>query len=109
AEGATPESTGKKSDHFVGEYYVLFEKKFQEEYKAWQKTGVADSIFQERKEGIKEVKEVKNETLAKELFFKNFYKNTYFNEHSTLGKEAREMLMKWEANDPATIDLWKKM
>ncbi|HFA51420.1 MAG TPA: arginine--tRNA ligase [Bacteroidetes bacterium] len=109
AEGATPESTGKKSDHFVGDYYVLFEKKFQEEYKAWQQSDIADAIFQEKKGAIKEVSEIKAEAMAKALFFKNFYKNTYFNEYSILGKEAREMLMKWEAKDPATIALWKKM
>ncbi|MEO1258147.1 MAG: arginine--tRNA ligase [Bacteroidota bacterium] len=109
ADGATPESSNKKSDHFVGDYYVLFEKKFQEEYKAWQNTAVADQVFKENKEKHKEVKEISNETMAKELFFKNFFKNKYFNEFSVLGKEAREMLMKWEANDPETITLWKKM
>lgn len=97
AEGATPESTGKKSDHFVGDYYVLFEKKFQEEYKSWQ-TGDGKYVFQEKaKDGQSE-----------EEFFKA-YKNTYFNEHSLLGKEAREMLMKWEANDPQVKALWEKM
>ncbi len=109
ADGATPESTGIKSDHFVGNYYVMFEQKFQEEYKEWQDTKQADKVFQEKKGQAKEIKDVKNETLAKELFFKNFYKNTYFNEHSALGKEARDMLMKWESNDPATRALWQKM
>ena len=98
AKGATPESTGKKSDHFVGDYYVLFEKKFQEEYKEWQSSEVGHSIFKEKAE----------KDQPEESFFKKF-KNTYFNEHSALGKEAREMLMKWEANDPDTIALWKKM
>lgn len=97
AEGATPESTGKKSDHFVGDYYVLFEKKFQEEYKEWQ-VGEGKSVFTAKaKDGQSE-----------EEFFKA-YKNTYFNEYSILGKEAREMLMKWEANDPQIKALWEKM
>ena len=97
AEGATPESTGMKSDHFVGEYYVLFEKKFKEEYKAWQ-TSAGQSVFKEKAKADQ----------SEDDFFKAF-KNSYFNEHSTLGKEGREMLTKWEANDPATKSLWKKM
>jgi arginyl-tRNA synthetase len=97
-QGATPESAGIKSDHFVGNYYVEFESKFQEEYKAWQSTAPATALLAE--------KNVPEEAIAE--FFKK-YKNTYFNENSTLGKEAREMLQKWEANDEETIALWKKM
>lgn len=32
--GATPQSTGKKGDHFIGDYYVLFDKHYKEEIKA---------------------------------------------------------------------------
>ncbi len=96
--GATPESTGTKSDHFVGDYYVMFEKKFQEEYKAWQQSPQGQAVLVEKRKPEQ----------SDEQFFKDF-KNTYFNEHSALGKEAREMLQAWESNDPATIELWKKM
>jgi arginyl-tRNA synthetase len=41
-------------------------------------------------------------------FFKD-YKNKWANEHSVLGAEVREMLLKWEAHDPETLALWKKM
>jgi arginyl-tRNA synthetase len=97
-KGATPDSSGIKGDHFVGEYYVLFEKKFQEEYKAWQasKKGIA-ILAQHQKEG---------EDAA--AFYKR-YKNDYFNEFSALGIEAKEMLLKWEDGDTETIALWKKM
>ena len=98
AEGATPESVGKKSDHFVGDYYVLFEKKFQEEYKTWRQSEDGQKIYQEKAP----------EGQSTEAFYKAF-KNRYFNEYSILGKEAREMLMKWEANHPEVIALWKKM
>ncbi len=98
ANEATPESTNTKSDHFVGNYYVLFEQKFQEEYRAWQASD--QGIFAYDAEGKKDQNQAE--------FFKS-YKNTYFNNHSQLGKEAREMLMKWEANDPDIISLWKKM
>lgn len=97
-EGQTPESAGMKSDHFVGEWYVRFEKEFSKEYKAWQQTAEALEIFEARKE----------QELTEEEFFKN-YKNQYFNLYSLLGAEAKEMLLKWEAHDPETIQLWKKM
>ena len=48
SEGATPASTGTKPDHFVGEYYVLFEQKFQEEYKAWQESEKGQAVFAEQ-------------------------------------------------------------
>ncbi len=98
ANGATPESAGAKSDHFVGDYYVLFEKKFQEEYTGWQASPDAQALLTEKK---------KPEQTPTE-FFKEF-KNTYFNEYSLLGREAREMLQNWEAGHPATMQLWQKM
>ncbi len=96
--GASPKSTGKKADHFVGEYYVLFEKKFQEEYKAWQTTAVANSLFEEKAK----------KDQSQEAFFKAF-KNTYFNDYSELGREARDMLLDWEAGKKETFTLWQKM
>lgn len=98
ANGATPQNTGVKPDHFVGDYYVLFEKKFQEEYQAWQQTEQARRIYEEKKK----------EGQTPEAFFKE-YKNTYFNEHSELGRQARSMLQRWEAGDEATLALWKQM
>ena len=97
-EGATPESSEMKSDHFVGHYYVLFDRKFREEYKAWQTSEVASKLVEEKRK--------KDQT--KEDFFKA-YKNQYFNEYSQLGKAAKDLLLKWEANDPETKALWKQM
>ena len=97
-EGKTPESTGIKGDHFVGDYYVMFEQKFQAEYKEWQEGSLAKTIFSQRTE--LEVDE--------EAFFKN-YKNDYFNQYSQLGKESKEMLLAWEAGEAKTIALWKQM
>jgi arginyl-tRNA synthetase len=98
ADGATPASMQKKSDHFVGHWYVFFEQKFREEYAAWQSTAAAQAVI--------EAKNTKNE--SPEDYFKAF-KNTYFNEYSDLGKQARAMLLRWEAHDPDTLALWKKM
>ncbi len=97
-EGKTPESEHIKSDHFVGDWYVRFEAEFQKEYKAWQQTETAGIIFSQRKET----------SIGEEEFFKN-YKNHYFNTASSMGREARDMLLKWEANDSETKALWKKM
>lgn len=94
----TPESTGMKGDHFVGKYYVLFEQKFQEEYKGWQQTAEAASIFEGRSQSDS----------GPEAFFKGF-KNEYFNSFSTLGAEARELLRQWEDGDPETMALWNQM
>ncbi len=96
--GETPESSGKKGDHLVGEYYVKFEKVFVEEYEAWQKGEAAGALFDERKD----------KSQSRDDFFKA-YKNKYFNEYSALGEAAREMLIKWENNDEEVKSLWSTM
>lgn len=93
----SPERTGIKSDHFVGDYYVLFEKKFQEEYQIWLDSDQATEIHETKFAGI----ERKD--------FKSKFKNEYFNSISPLGDEIRKMLVLWESNDPETINLWKQM
>jgi arginyl-tRNA synthetase len=97
-EGKTPESTGIKSDRFVGDYYVRFDKELSKKYKIWQETPHAIEIFENR---------TKKE-LDKDAFFKE-YKNTYFNENSKLGVTARQMLLDWEAGKPEIMALWQKM
>ncbi|NJC24881.1 arginine--tRNA ligase [Neolewinella antarctica] len=98
SDGATPASTGSKPDHFVGEYYVLFETKFREEYLAWQQSEEGKTFF----------KKSAKEGLSAEKFFAS-YKPKYFNEYSKLGAEAKEMLLDWEAGDAQVVALWKKM
>lgn len=98
ADGATPESTGQKGDHFVGDYYVKFEQAFREEYAAWQTTEQATAVYEEKKK----------EEQPREAFFKT-YKDTYFNQHSELGRQAKEMLRSWEAGDAETRALWHRM
>ncbi|MFZ1524028.1 MAG: arginine--tRNA ligase, partial [Saprospiraceae bacterium] len=88
-EGKTPETTGIKGDHFVGDYYVLFEKAFVEEYEKFQLTELATVVYEKnKKEGQDNI-----------AFFKD-YKNTYFNTYSELGARAKSMLLAWEAKDP---------
>ena len=96
--GDTPESTATKGDHFVGQYYVKFAKEFSKEYAEWQKSDEAKTVFLEKKK----------DEQTEEVFFKD-YKNQYFNLHSKLGADAKDLLLKWEANDPEVRSLWKKM
>ena len=74
--GATPESTGIKGDHLIGDYYVAFDKHYKEQIKELMEEGMSEE-------------EAKNE--------------------APLIKEAREMLVKWENNDPEVRALWRKM
>ncbi len=97
-EGKTPQSTDTKGDHFVGKYYVMFEGVFKTEYKNWQVSDVGQSVFAAKKKAEQ----------SEEDFFST-YKNTYFNEYSALGKQAREMLLAWEAGDEKTVALWQQM
>ncbi len=96
--GETPESTGIKGDHFVGNFYVLFDQKLSEEYKAWQNSEEGKSVFSDKGRDNEEAEE----------FYKG-YKNDYFNEYSLLGKEARELLLRWEDGEKEAKDVWEMM
>ena len=74
--GETPESSGKKGDHLIGDYYVAFDKHYREE--------------------------------VKELVAKGMDEETAKQE-APLIKEAHDMLVKWENNDPEVRALWRKM
>ena len=74
--GETPETSGKKGDHLIGDYYVAFDKHYREEVKELVAKGM-------------------DEEQAKQ--------------EAPLIKEAHEMLVKWEQNDPEVRALWRKM
>ena len=82
--GETPETSGKKGDHLIGDYYVAFDKHFREEVKTLKAQFVAEGMTDEAAE-----EKAKAE--------------------SPLMKEAHEMLVKWENNDPEVRALWTKM
>lgn len=75
-DGITPEKAGKKGDHLIGDFYVLFDKHYKDELKALKESGLSDEEAEKQ---------------------------------STLMQEAREMLRKWEQNDPEIRGLWKTM
>ncbi|MBQ7687506.1 MAG: arginine--tRNA ligase [Bacteroidaceae bacterium] len=74
--GETPETSGKKGDHLIGDYYVAFDQHYRQEVKELVAQGM-------------------DEEQAKQ--------------EAPLIKEAHEMLVKWEQNDPEVRALWKKM
>ena len=96
--GETPDSSNTKGDHLVGKYYVEFERLFQEEYKGWQSSDKGQEVYSSEQK----------ENEEGDAFFKR-YKNQYFNNYSSIGGQAKEMLLKWEAGDEETVGLWKKM
>lgn len=82
--GETPETSGKKGDHLIGDYYVAFDKHYREEVKDLEAKFKAEGMTDEEAE-----KKAKDE--------------------APLIKEAHDMLVKWEANDPEVRALWEKM
>ena len=82
--GETPESSGKKGDHLIGDYYVAFDKHYREEVAEFKAKYVAEGMDEEAA-----TEKAKAE--------------------APLIKEAHEMLVKWENNDPEVRALWKKM
>ena len=82
--GETPKSSGKKGDHLIGDYYVAFDKHYREEVKELTAQFVASGLPAEQAE-----EKAKQE--------------------APLIKEAHEMLVKWENNDPEVRALWEKM
>ena len=102
---ATKDWEGLKGDHIVGNYYVLFEKMFQQEYQAFLDSAAGIKLYQAWSPPHQVVKT----DPRKDSEFMDAHKSYYFNNLSALGKEAIEMLVKWESNDPETRDLWNLM
>ena len=82
--GETPETSGKKGDHLIGDYYVAFDKHYKAECEELKAQYTAEGLNDEDAE-----KKAKEE--------------------APLIKEAHEMLVKWENNDPDVRALWTKM
>ncbi len=82
--GETPESSGKKGDHLIGDYYVAFDKHYREECAQLKAEYIAQGMDEEKAE-----EKAKAE--------------------APLIKEAHEMLVKWEQGDPEVRALWQRM
>ena len=83
-DGETPESSGKKGDHLIGDYYVAFDKHYREEVKEIKERLMAEGVDEETA-----TTRAKNE--------------------APLIVEAHDMLVKWEQNDPEVRALWRRM
>ncbi|HSU49746.1 MAG TPA: arginine--tRNA ligase [Segetibacter sp.] len=116
ANGATPESTGKKGDHLVGDYYVRFE----EDLKA-EALNVYDQLEGRELHGFTKEEETKimalvdalehaERTQNKEKYaeIKNEL-NEFARNNTPIMKEAKQMLLKWEQGDEEVLALWRKM
>ena len=82
--GETPETSGKKGDHLIGDYYVAFDKHYREEVKELQARYMAEGLNEEEAKAKAE-------------------------QEAPLIKEAHEMLVKWEQGDAEVRALWEKM
>ena len=82
--GETPESSGKKGDHLVGDYYVKFDAHYRAEVEELTNKYVADGM---------DTDSAKEKAKAE----------------APLIKEAHDMLVKWEHGDPEVRALWEKM
>lgn len=82
--GETPETSGKKGDHLVGDYYVAFDQHYRAEVAELKAQLIAQGVGEEEAE-----------TRAKA--------------EAPLMVEAREMLRKWEQGDEEVRGLWRKM
>ena len=82
--GETPETSGKKGDHLVGDYYVSFDRHYKAEVKELMTEFAAQGMSEDEAKAKAEAA-------------------------SPLMQEAREMLVKWEAGDPEIRGLWEMM
>ena len=82
--GETPETSGKKGDHLVGDYYVSFDKHYKAEVKELMAQFTAQGMSDDEAKAKAEAE-------------------------SPLMQEARDMLVKWEAGDPEVRGLWEMM
>jgi arginyl-tRNA synthetase len=115
--GETPENTAdlkcRKGDHLVGKYYVTFDKVLKEQTKPFLDK-IADDDFsdfdEKKKTELQKLKEKISHTAEQDKINDlqgNIIKIA--NGATSILKEAQEMLLKWENNDPETIALWKTM
>ena len=116
AKGPIPEASGKKGDHLVGDFYVLFDQQLlrgvrglagrpEPRPRSWP-TWLASKAGQQAQ---KAARQRPGQARRPERPSSTSYKDTYFNSDSPLGAEARELLRRWEEEDPEVRALWRTM
>ena len=116
ANGATPQSTGIKGDHLVGDYYVKFEGDLKAESQILtNKINLADLCdfngpalekLDKLLIALTKLDEIKDEEKIAKLHdeIKEIARN-----NTSIMAEAKQMLVDWEEGKPEVIELWKKM
>jgi arginyl-tRNA synthetase len=111
-ERETPQNTGLKGDKLAGKYYVEFDKQLNAEVKNiignWE-NGQFEHDHQEIKLKFLELSNAKIDKDEKALSAIDDKIKDLAKSQSTLMREAKEMLLKWEARDPQTYLLWTTM
>jgi arginyl-tRNA synthetase len=118
ANGATPESTGMKGDHFVGDYYVKCEARIKEEALSLSEKleqGDFSEIEDKQKQRLIELSETRNAIIIDNEKDKEKVKKIsdeikeIVRSNTPIMKQAQMMLLDWEKGDKDVVDLWKKM
>ncbi len=116
ANGATPQSEGKKGDHFVGDYYVKFEGDLKVQAQV-----VIDEIMNNQLNNFSSEEQKKLTALLIALEKATTENNTQkqgeikdeikeiARNHTPIMQEAKQMLLKWEQGDEEVVNLWRKM
>jgi arginyl-tRNA synthetase len=116
--GETPESTGIKGDHFVGDYYVRCESQIREEYEILSQkvaTGNYEDIAEKDKQRLVEMQELMNAIVGDSERDKEKLKKLgedrkeLIRGNTPVMKKAQQMLVDWEEGKPEVINLWKQM
>lgn len=109
----TPKSSGLKGDHFVGKYYIEFDKQVTQQgfdlALAWK-----DSYYEEcgqeigeKLEGLFNAYEAADDDKSKTKIFRKIA--GLATDKTELTEAAKDMLVKWEARDPEIYLLWNTM
>jgi arginyl-tRNA synthetase len=130
-EGETPESSGIKGDHLVGNYYVKYDQEINRELDEYLAGEAGLAKFEEWVQSPKGVKTLRNhkksidkvigkyeseeEAIAMEKIdspmkiFRSSFKEYFGNKLSSLGSECLEMLVQWEEDNEGVRELWRLM
>jgi len=119
ANGATPESTNMKGDHFVGDYYVKFENELKRQAAELESRENVDDFSHYNKQDEEKIKLllVTSTKLGGEPSEKVAEKQAKISDEineirrasTNIMKEAKQMLFNWEAGKLEVISLWEKM
>jgi arginyl-tRNA synthetase len=108
-EKETPDNTGLKGDKLVGKYYVEFDKQMNTEagvlLNEWDRDIIKESLESE----VRKLQVAKKGKTTEQLKAIDAKLKELAKANTPLLKEAKKMLIKWEARDPQVYLLWSTM